>query len=230
MPNHITNIVEFDCTNEEFLEIAEFLRAEEEPLGSVDFNKLIPMPSSLDVESRFNKDGMIGAYKKFLKYRGDDNDITLEKYANKHDIKYNDLLLGEQYYENEKRYGAADWYDWRIKNWGSKWNAYDTTPIYNDSKILRFCTAWNCVMPVIMELSRQFPDIIISYGWADENIGYNVGSCVIVDGNFLKSFTPVGGSKMAYELTASIMDWSLEDMGYVYSEETGTYEYEEELF
>ena len=48
MPNHITNILEFDCSPERFQQIAESLRSNpEEPLGQVDFNKLIPMPESL---------------------------------------------------------------------------------------------------------------------------------------------------------------------------------------
>ena len=51
MPNHVTNVLKFDCSEERFLEIANFLRMEGEPLGSVDFNKLIPMPKELDIES-----------------------------------------------------------------------------------------------------------------------------------------------------------------------------------
>ena len=52
MPNHITNVLEFDCGPEEFQKIAEFLRGSpDRPLGHVDFNTLMPMPSSLDIEA-----------------------------------------------------------------------------------------------------------------------------------------------------------------------------------
>ena len=48
MPNHITNILEFECTPERFKVIAESLKSNpDEPLGQVDFNTLIPMPESL---------------------------------------------------------------------------------------------------------------------------------------------------------------------------------------
>lgn len=68
MPNHITNVIEFHCDDERFREIAEFLRGSktDEPLGTVDFNVLIPMPESLQIES-----GTVGArgldiYRRFM--------------------------------------------------------------------------------------------------------------------------------------------------------------------
>lgn len=53
MPNHITNVLEFNCSDERFREIAEFLQGErkDEPLGVVDFNVLIPMPKPLMIEA-----------------------------------------------------------------------------------------------------------------------------------------------------------------------------------
>lgn len=46
---------------------------------------------------------------------------------------------------NLKKYGAADWYDWRVKEWGTKWDVddasvEDSTP---NSVTLRFDTAWS---------------------------------------------------------------------------------------
>ena len=42
MPNHITNLLEFNCSEDRFREIAEFLHGErkDEPLGVVDFKTL----------------------------------------------------------------------------------------------------------------------------------------------------------------------------------------------
>lgn len=50
-----------------------------------------------------------------------------------------------------------DWYDWRCKNWGTKWNAYDQDLIgvsYNCIE-LKFDTAWAPPMPIIEKLREM---------------------------------------------------------------------------
>ncbi len=34
------------------------------------------------------------------------------------------FTIGKQSYDNYQRYGAANWYDWCWKYWGTKWEAY----------------------------------------------------------------------------------------------------------
>ena len=67
MPNHITNILEFECTPERFKVIAESLKSNpDEPLGQVDFNTLIPMPESLAIEAGSRGEKGYKAYKEFV--------------------------------------------------------------------------------------------------------------------------------------------------------------------
>ncbi len=47
MPNHVYNIVTFDCSAEKAQEILSAVEMEGRGLGSVDFEKLIPMPEDL---------------------------------------------------------------------------------------------------------------------------------------------------------------------------------------
>lgn len=47
--------------------------------------------------------------------------------------------------ELEKKYGASNWYDWSIKNWGCKWNAsfVDIEEVGDDDEVrLTFETPW----------------------------------------------------------------------------------------
>lgn len=80
---------------------------------------------------------------------------------------------------NVKRYKARDWYDWCIENWGTKWNAGDTVV---DSDVIEFQTAWSTPVPVFVELSKRLKDTSIIVHYADEDIGSNCGSLVIVNG------------------------------------------------
>lgn len=50
-------------------------------------------------------------------------------------------------------------YAWCVQNWGTKWDLSDDTIIVQTDKILsyQFDTAWSPPIPVVMEMSRQFP-------------------------------------------------------------------------
>jgi hypothetical protein len=39
------------------------------------------------------------------------------------------ILEDEAIKANVEKYGAKDWYDWRIKNWGVKWDIKDPSPL-----------------------------------------------------------------------------------------------------
>ena len=69
MPNHITNVLEFECSEKRFVEIGEFLRGDREknPFGHVDFNTLIPMPKELDIEAGSRGEHGYFAYSEYMK-------------------------------------------------------------------------------------------------------------------------------------------------------------------
>lgn len=48
--------------------------------------------------------------------------------------------------EEERKSGKINWYDWRINNWGTKWNSIDAKVTYlSDTSIeYQFDTAWDC--------------------------------------------------------------------------------------
>ena len=54
MPNHVINRLEFDCPEERLKEILSAIcyddssEAEQTGIGTIDFNKITPMPPSLD--------------------------------------------------------------------------------------------------------------------------------------------------------------------------------------
>ena len=51
MPNHITNILKFEGDSEQVHALLDQIKNEELGIGSIDFNKIIPMPESLNIEA-----------------------------------------------------------------------------------------------------------------------------------------------------------------------------------
>ena len=230
MPNHVTNLITFDCSARRFQEIAEFVRCKDDILGSVDFNKVLPMPKSLEIECGSRGNRGYELYKEYLSSLSlmmspEDCNALKAEYLAKVADDPEVFELGKQYYENQKEYGATTWYDWSIYNWGTKWNAYDCIEVDADSKYLQFNTAWSSVPNILALLSEEFPEVRMEYKWADENIGYNVGTAIFYDGELQEYDVPNGGSKEAYELAAEVLDFDLADWGFALTKDGSTYEY-----
>jgi hypothetical protein len=61
-------------------------------------------------------------------------------------------------------FSMPSWWDWRVQNWGTKWNSYDCEVIEIDDEQIeyRFSTAWSPPEGVIEKLREQYPDIEIT--------------------------------------------------------------------
>ena len=97
--------------------------------------------------------------------------------------------LGEQAYRNLQRFGSPTWYEWCNQNWGTKWNVYDCRPLREDSDTMVFFTAWSSVPKIVELLSREYPEETITYRWADEDIGHNVGESTLKGGEAMNTGT-----------------------------------------
>lgn len=65
------------------------------------------------------------------------------------------------------------WYDWNVRNWGTKWEARCDTAIEdvwldNNTLAYAFDTAWSSPDEVLIELSKQFPTVQITNVWKEE--------------------------------------------------------------
>ena len=57
------------------------------------------------------------------------------------------------------------WYDWRVRNWDTKWDAYDVVVTDDDPDQLEveFNTAWSPPEAVCSALREQYPDLAVSW-------------------------------------------------------------------
>lgn len=261
MPNHVMNVLELEGDLEEIRRLREAIMNDEEGEGSIDFQKIIPMPESLDiirgsetskgieiyltslnpmVDYLGEKKMKCSEFKKlvkeinleniFYKYNYHLSEEQIQKIRNdceKYGGSFEKLFdLGKTAVQNFQQYGAFTWYEWRVNNWGSKWNAYDFW-YESDSNILVFNTAWCNVSPIISKLSEMYPQINFRYQWADEDFGNNTGMKEFHEGKEVATNIPESYSKEAYELASEILGIDLKE-SYVFNEKTGTYEYIDE--
>ena len=125
----------------------------------------------------------------------------LEKFVEKHFNKEGEfdfetiiempesIFRGNLGKEEKEKYGDNNWYDWSIKNWGTKWNACDTQePIieaaHSREAVLSFSfnTAWACPEQIYRKLAEMYKKNPMVVKYADEDIGNNCGTIDIVDG------------------------------------------------
>ena len=180
MPNHIYNVIRFEGQENEVKRIMSDIQLDSAGPGTIDFNKIIPMPENV--------------------YRGP---------------------LGKK--EREKYPNELNWYDWSIKHWGTKFNAYDFEAGVKGDDSLVFHTAWSSVPRVLEVLSEKYPDVRMEYSWADEDFGANTGTVTFKAGEVESLFIPADHSKEAIEFAAALQDAKPEDFGFVFNEKENAY-------
>ena len=57
------------------------------------------------------------------------------------------------------------WYDWRLQNWDTKWDAYDVTITDDDPDRfeVEFNTAWSPPEAICSAIREQYPDVSVSW-------------------------------------------------------------------
>ena len=87
------------------------------------------------------------------------------------------IYRGNLGFEERKKYGANNWYDWSVTHWGTKWNAY-YSHLDEDTNTMCFDTAWSSPMPILEALAKLCYEHRVWFEgkWADEDRGHNVGT------------------------------------------------------
>lgn len=197
MPNWVQNEIIFENASDEKVAalIRELKLATESDEREFDFNKLIPMPESLDIEEGSNTDLAIAYYVtdkltipldqtnlRELIHRSFNDDWATEvisrlrKSVEERDTEYLDELYtkGKQYMYNHEHYGCYTWYHWCCRYWGTKWNACEAYWSL-EAGILEFQTAWSAPFPIVEAIAAKYPELEFTHRWADEDIGSNCG-------------------------------------------------------
>ena len=188
MPNHTAN--NFTVTGPK-ADVLRFVAQIKGTDSEIDFNKVLPIPDELrgtSSPSRIMTQEEID--KIWVDWREKKNKGEVGSFEMERPFglgitqaKYDEFIL---------KYGYADWYDWSIFNWGTKWNAYDVTEWSvnengdNSSATIYYETAWSPATALWMKVSQDYPTLEFYHEFADEG-GSFLGSETIRDGRIISS-------------------------------------------
>lgn len=184
MPNWTTNLIRMSgiTTKPVFSTYLDDYSKKEEIC--FDFNKLIPRPEDLNVvEGGVTELAVETVIRSLgLKTMNDEAYNTRINGIWKDKSETELKEMGITYIRNKALYGSFTWYDWSCNNWGTKWNAARTKIINSD--IIQFETAWSVPEPIIIKLSKMFPDLKLEL-WYHYEGGFGSGYVVFVNGGIV---------------------------------------------
>ena len=149
------------------------------------------------------------------------------------------------------KYNTMTQHDWKVNNWGTKWNAYNQsievdgiilveehisgeetimkkterqTETTGTEMTINFSTAWSPPFDLIHLLSKK-EKCVLQYEWIEEQGAACLGKETIESGIVTDCYKPDPWSKEAYEL---MFEWWGNGDEFIWNDETGEYEYLEE--
>lgn len=198
MANWIHNKITIESEDNSLLEkIEEELKGDN---GSLDFNKVIPMPGTMNGEAGGPEGDRLkyfclktntplpknlGKYHLYnmTKINGTAYDLKdYEKFLESHEPQkigyYGDpntkkawLKEGEKIYINITKYGYKDWYDWSNAKWNTKWNASNVEINKDTNKLVyTFSTAWAPPYPIAKEISRKYKANVTLFAYDEDDL------------------------------------------------------------
>ncbi|MCL2112276.1 MAG: hypothetical protein FWH32_08575 [Clostridiales bacterium] len=205
-------------------EILDTIKSDKYGRGTIDFNKIIPMPTSyLSAKSSNRSARGIEIYESMKKsgivYHGDEryefsSSISVAVAFNEFFRKYewaikNDpeiIEFGKACFENKEQFGFPTWDEWCLEEWGNELNAiaHESHPYEAGSGLVTFVTSFSGAPRVVERIAEMFPSATFNYNFADEDIGYNLAEMTFRDGKFDSGFTYGSYCKEAIEFAAGL--------------------------
>ena len=95
---------------------------------------------------------------------------------------------------NTNQHGTPDWYNWRVENWGSKWDIHDTLEDEANGKLQDgYDSDWAPVNEFIEMVSVLFPDVEFSIEWQEPGMCFS-GQAIYKNGLCIE-----GGDDKVYQ-------------------------------
>lgn len=188
MPNYVRNRITYEGNRADIDRMLKAVQEDGIGIGSIDFNKVLPMPESLNIESGSRTEDGLKEYRRYVEAKKRNADLSeFESYRHDYPSQWE---LGKTAYENLEKYGYTTWYEWCWDVWGTKWPAMEQNPSAAADDSFQFETAWSFPEGIVRELSGQYPKLTFTAQWADEDLGRNCGRAVYRGGEQTQLYCP----------------------------------------
>lgn len=199
-----------------FHSMLQEVRAEGQPLGSIDFNKLVPMPPELNMEADRRTDAGLKLYRKFLKTSTLVSIATLHATSEKREAAVREHLkrwekvdpelwaLGKKAYQNIQKYDVPTQYEWVRLHWGCLVNAEQCVPLDANAHTMEFHTFLCPVPKIVAALSQRFPTQTVTYSWSGGKPVQHLGRMVFRDGRAVSIDVPEDELALACAMSSGV--------------------------
>ena len=149
MPNHCYNRVTFFSPTGEADSLVAIEKLKNIFEDEKVFGQIIPEPDWS------NTPLMTGQEKSFGRIRGNLGELPIMQTD-----RYGEVRRFQSTGELDDR-----WYDWRLQNWDTKWDAYDVvvTDIDPEQLEIEFNTAWSPPEAICNAIREDYPDVKVSW-------------------------------------------------------------------
>lgn len=130
--------------------------------------------------------------KLLIKAKGEESNFSLE----------NLVPIPEEFKEN--------WYNWRIENWGTKWDLSMVELDINDDSVSFNCeTAWAPPNSALQKISGDFPNLSFEIFFEEPGMDF-CGKCVFKGGEIIEdisaSYSECFSTQITFEMEKSLVD------------------------
>jgi hypothetical protein len=167
MPNWCENEVRISGSKEDIEKIAELFDCNN---NNFSFQRFMPCPEELrKIHNGHTRDKDGKSYTHWLCESVNDDENPTYTYLTDADVQ---ALVD--------KYGSSNWYDWSIRNWGTKWEAHlcGNVNVFHDeahdwsSIECNFDTAWGPPEGIYNALVSQFPDVDVDWFYKEPGMRF----------------------------------------------------------
>jgi hypothetical protein len=161
MPNWCENDLWVYGPKKELERLRQFMKGDD---GNLDYNKFIPYPRKFD---DITEKATIKCVREIEPETKDMTDDEVRVY-----VRISGRSLKELAGWRNEGYNSGGC-DWCIKNWGTKWNASNTTVVTRArSLFVMFTSPWSPPSPVIKKMGKMFPTLRFIHKYYEQGMAF----------------------------------------------------------